>query len=326
MTDTNILVEPDTQSNRPWWHYGLAGLIVIVVVILIASLFSEDEDEDETKVVVQPKGVIAAPPPVVPTGTNATILTDPADIQPSAGQTTNAGSATSGQSSGAGAASVGQSFTPPADNVNMNTGTSSTPAVDSSPVVEVSKPTVAPTVVPVAPVAQPIDPLAGIKFIRLYSEPEFKGSTKLLLPGTTTSLIEKKGSTWEWKWKSMRVTPQALISFSRYSGGGRTSRAFAKGLFDVSDFSGWFNSVPALSSDYNIDTGMALERSWSGGSNTVNIAVDTESSWKDKMNKSYQGCLSTIKSWSKQSPGKYTNEYCANAAPDALNQTFTISL
>ena len=124
----------------------------------------------------------------------------------------------------------------------------------------------------------------------------------------------------------MKVTPQALISFSRASGGGRTSRAFSKGLFSVSDLSGWFNSVPALSSDYNIDTGMALERSWSGGSNVVNIAVDTEATWKAKMNKSYQGCLSTIASWNRSSPGKYKDSYCDNAAPDALSQTFTISL
>jgi hypothetical protein len=186
----------------------------------------------------------------------------------------------------------------------------------------VTTPTVA-----VAPPATPIDPLAGVKFIRLYSEKDFKGENQLLLPGTTTKLIEKNDDDeWEWSWKSMRVTPQALISFSRYTGGGRTNRAFAKGLFDVKDFPGWFNSIPILSSHYNVDTGMGLERSWSGGSNTINMAVDTEPTWKDKMNKSYQGCLRTVKVWSNQSPGRYTDSHCDNVAPDALSQTLTISL
>ena len=172
----------------------------------------------------------------------------------------------------------------------------------------------------------PTNPLAGIKFIRLYSDLDFKGKTKVMLPGMVTDLATKSGSSWNYTWKSMRVTAQTKLEFTRYTGGGRTSRAFAFGLFDVKDIKTWMMSLPALSGNPSIDHGMAMSRDWSGGSGTIKMMVNTgDSQWKADMNKVQQGCLGTIAAWNRSQPGKYNASYCESSLFENASTTATIS-
>lgn len=171
------------------------------------------------------------------------------------------------------------------------------------------------------------NPLAGVKFVRLYAQPDFKGKTTILLPGMTTDLATKSGSNWVFNWKSMRVVPQVKLEFTRYTGGGRTSRAFAFGLFDVKDIKKWMLSLPAISGNPSIDHGMAMNRDWSGGSNVIKLLVNSsDAEWRADMNKVQQGCLNTIAAWNRMSPGRYQPSYCASSLYENASKTATISV
>jgi hypothetical protein len=219
------------------------------------------------------------------------------------GQTSGIDTTTTGQTSGIGNIADGQTttlFIPPVDETNINN--------------DVVQPQTA------------TDPFTDMKIIKLYKKINYQGDSKIMLPGMKQKLADQLGDkSWDFAWKSMRVTPNVKIQFIRDTGGGRTSRAFAYGIFDVSNIEEFMNSVPAIGSDYNIDTGMGMGRSYGAIGIPIYIHVSpTDDEWVKAQEKSYSGCISTINAWNNGS-GRYTDDYCANTLPKALSTTGTIS-
>lgn len=253
---------------------------------------------------------------------------DPAPTgTPGAGeQTGGVGGAGDGQTSGAGDAGAGQTGgdgTGDDPNINGGTGGGTAPA--------------------------PVDPLAGIKHIKLYPQKNYQGTPKILLPGMVATLGKRQPG--GFVWNSMKVAPQVKLVFVR-----RTSRGFAYGLFNVADIRAYMMSIPAIGGNYQVDTGVALDRAYSGWSDDIQIKVATsDAAWMAEMNTTYQGCIGATKKWNRSNVyhkcdideedydkraaarntatwkacaagvvPKYTDAYCDKSKPDALKMSGTL--
>ena len=280
---------PSNSSNTIWIGIGVVALLGLAYYFIIYK-YANDSSAIYNGVLPQ---IDQAPAPVTPI------------VPVSSGQTT---------SNNLPGPSAGQSFTPPADNSTINVPiASTTPVVIAAPV-------------PIAPPAPVVDPLAGMKFIRLYKELNYGGEDTLVLPGMRVELIKRVGNAWEFQWKSMKVVQGVKLTLSRYTGGGRTTRAFLNGLYDVKNLQALIMSNPALSSQYNIDSGLALERADNFGTDSTFISVETDANWAASQQKSYSGCISTIEAWNRSSPGKYQTAYCDNVTVGAVSGYYTLSI
>lgn len=280
---------PSNSSTTIWIGIGVVAVLALAYYFII---YKSANDSSAIYNGVLPQ-IDQAPAPVTPI------------VPASSGQTT---------SNNLPGPSAGQSFTPPADNSTINVPiASTTPVVIAAPV-------------PIAPPAPVVDPLAGMKFIRLYKELNYGGEDTLVLPGMRVELIKRVGNAWEFQWKSMKVVQGVKLTLSRYTGGGRTTRAFLNGLYDVKNLQALIMSNPALSSQYNIDSGLALERADNFGTDSTFISVETDANWLASQQKSYSGCISTIEAWNRSSPGKYQTAYCDNVTVGAVSGYYTLSI
>jgi hypothetical protein len=300
---------PSNSSNTIWIGIGVVAVLALAYYFIIYKPANDSSAIyngalPQIGQVIDSNGVqVVNQVPVQPT-VQAPVLVTPI-VPASSGQTA---------SNNLPGPSAGQSFTPPADNSTINV-----PVSPPAPVV-IAVP------VPVAPPAPVVDPLAGIKFIRLYKELNYGGEDTLVLPGMRVELIKRVGNAWEFQWKSMKVVQGVKLTLSRYTGGGRTTRAFLNGLYDVKNLQALIMSNPALSSQYNIDSGQALERADNFGTDSTFISVETDANWASSQQKSYSGCISTIEAWNRSSPGKYQTAYCDNVTVGAVSGYYTLSI